>query len=46
MAADANDLANAASLAADELNAAGGICGKDARYKIAFEKGDTRGAAV
>jgi len=43
MAADANDLANAASLAADELNAAGGVCGKGARYKIAFEKGDTEG---
>jgi branched-chain amino acid transport system substrate-binding protein len=43
MAADANDLYNAASLAADELNAAGGICGKGARYKISFEKGDTEG---
>lgn len=43
MAADANDLANASSLAADELNAAGGICGKDARYKISFLKGDTEG---
>lgn len=43
MAADANDLANAASLAADELNAAGGVCGSNARYKISFEKGDTEG---
>ena len=43
MAADANDYLNAASLAADELNAAGGICGKDARYTITFEKADTEG---
>jgi branched-chain amino acid transport system substrate-binding protein len=43
MAADANDLSNAASLAADELNAAGGVCGKNARYKFSFEKGDTEG---
>jgi branched-chain amino acid transport system substrate-binding protein len=43
MAADANDLYNAASLAADELNAAGGVCGKGGRYKISFEKGDTEG---
>ncbi|MBZ9935608.1 ABC transporter substrate-binding protein [Mesorhizobium sp. BR1-1-16] len=43
MAADANDIGNAAMMAADELNAAGGICGKDARYKVTFEKGDTEG---
>ena len=43
MAADANDLANASSLAADELNAAGGICGKNARYKLSFVKADTEG---
>ncbi len=43
MAADANDFANASGLAADELNAAGGICGKDARYTLSFEKADTEG---
>jgi branched-chain amino acid transport system substrate-binding protein len=43
MAADANDIGNAANLAADELNAAGGVCGKGARYKFTFEKGDTEG---
>lgn len=43
MAADANDFANASGLAADELNAAGGVCGKDARYKLEFEKADTEG---
>ncbi len=43
MAADANDYLNAATLAADELNAAGGICGKDSRYTLSFEKADTEG---
>jgi branched-chain amino acid transport system substrate-binding protein len=43
MAADADDIYNAASLAAADLNAAGGVCGKDARYKIVLEKGDTQG---
>jgi branched-chain amino acid transport system substrate-binding protein len=43
MAADANDLYNAVSLASDDLNAAGGICGKNARYKISLDKGDTEG---
>jgi branched-chain amino acid transport system substrate-binding protein len=43
MAADADDIYNAASLAAGDLNAAGGVCGKDARYKMTLEKGDTEG---
>jgi len=43
MAADANDLSNAARMAIDELNQAGGVCGKDARYKMSIEKGDTQG---
>ena len=43
MAADADDIYNAASLAVGDLNAAGGVCGKDARYKMTLEKGDTEG---
>src|SRR3569833_316457 len=43
MAADANDLGNAAKLAADELNAAGGGCGKTKRYTFSFETADTEG---
>jgi len=40
-AADAGDFANAATMAAEELNAAGGVCGKEARYKFDLVKADT-----
>lgn len=40
-AADAGDFANAAEIAADELNGAGGICGAGSRYKFDLVKADT-----
>jgi branched-chain amino acid transport system substrate-binding protein len=43
MAADANDLYNAATLASGDLNKAGGVCGKGARYKFSLVEGDTQG---
>ena len=41
MAADAQDLVNAAELAASELNAAGGVCGPGARYMLDIVTADT-----
>ncbi len=43
MAADAQDVVNAATMAVDELNAAGGVCGADARYKLEIVVADTEG---
>ena len=40
-AADAGDFANAAGIAVEELNAAGGVCGAGSRYKIELVKADT-----
>src|SRR5262249_53790196 len=41
-AADAKDVVNAGTMAMDELNAAGGVCGKDARYKFKPVVADTQ----
>ena len=43
MAADAQDVVNAAKLAVSELNAAGGVCGAGARYKFDVVVADTEG---
>ena len=43
MAADAQDVVNAATMAVDELNAAGGVCGAGARYKLEIVVADTEG---
>ena len=41
MAADAQDVVNAAELAASELNAAGGVCGPGGRYLLDIVTADT-----
>jgi branched-chain amino acid transport system substrate-binding protein len=43
MSADAQDVVNAAQMAIDELNGAGGVCGSDARYKFEIVTADTEG---
>lgn len=39
-AADATDYSRAAGIAIDEINAAGGVCGKDKRYKLEIVEAD------
>lgn len=41
-AADAKDVVNAGDMAIDELNGAGGVCGKDNRYKFKAIVADTQ----
>lgn len=41
-AADAKDVVNASKMAMDELNAAGGVCGKSNRYKFKAVVADTQ----
>ena len=43
MSADAQDVVNAAQMAIDELNAAGGVCGPGSRYKFEIVTADTEG---
>ena len=43
LAADTNDMVNAAKMAGDDLAAAGGVCGPGARYKFEFVEADTEG---
>jgi branched-chain amino acid transport system substrate-binding protein len=43
MSADAQDVVNAAQMAINELNAAGGVCGPGGRYKFEIVKADTEG---
>jgi branched-chain amino acid transport system substrate-binding protein len=43
LAADTGDLVNAAKMAAEDLAAAGGVCGPGARYKFEFVEADTEG---
>ena len=43
MAADTGDMVNAAKLAAEDLAAAGGVCGPGGRYKFEFVEADTEG---
>ena len=45
LAADTNDMVNAAKMAGDDLAAAGGVCGPGARYKFEFVEGRHRGPA-
>src|SRR4051794_16584205 len=40
-ASDTQQVVNAAGLASSKLNDAGGVCGKDARYKFEIVKGNT-----
>jgi branched-chain amino acid transport system substrate-binding protein len=43
LAADTGDMVNAAKLAAEDLAAAGGVCGPGGRYKFEFVEADTEG---
>ena len=43
LAADTNDMVNAAKMAGEDLAAAGGVCGPGTRYKFEFVEADTEG---